>query len=388
MSRRLRAATSRHASVHHTEAHEAADASTDSEDADLERVAKGLKRYGLAVRDVRRDGNCFFRAVSDQMYGTEEHHAYLRDLCCDYMEKHEDDLAPFLDDTESDYAAYVDHMREDGVWAGNIEIHATSMATHRDVRIHQHKKPSYDLVNHYRDAPLHLFYHYGEHYASVRPLEQLHDQSPAYHAPLRSRPSASGSGSGSGGSSSTSSDADPREIWAVLEDSSVELLQKVEHAEAAARYFRRMEAHEWAERLDEEATLASDTLTHVQERVGKWKVAHAEKRDLSSDEDASESSNSQTNDSYRSISNARREKRYLTRTLARSDERISDILESAARVRDSQQGEKKKSRSRKRDQEERRKARKARRRREQEFQARQRNGDPPLSIGMWSVSLS
>ncbi len=377
MSRRHRAATSRHASVHHTEAHEAGDASTDSEDADLERVAKGLKRYGLAVRDVRRDGNCFFRAVSDQMYGTEDHHAYLRDLCCDYMEKHEEELAPFLDDSE-DYAAYVDHMREDGVWAGNIEIHATSMATHRDVRIHQHKKPSYDLVNHYRDAPLHLFYHYGEHYASVRPIDQIQDQSPAYHGALRSRPSA--------GSSSTSSDNDPRETWAVLEDSSTELLQKVEHAEAAARYFRRMDAHEWAERLDEEAAIASDTLTHVQERVGRWKVAHAEKRDLSSDEDGSESSTSGTNDSYGSTNNARREKKYLTRTLARADERISDILESAARVRDSQQGEKKKSRSKKRDQEERRKARKARRRREQELQARHRNADPPLSIGMWSVS--
>lgn len=39
----------------------------------------------LVVKQIRGDGNCLFSAVSDQMYGTPEFHAYIRQICIDYM---------------------------------------------------------------------------------------------------------------------------------------------------------------------------------------------------------------------------------------------------------------------------------------------------------------
>ena len=44
-----------------------------------------LLREGLLVIGADGDGNCLFRSVSRQMYGSEDHHAMIRARCMDYM---------------------------------------------------------------------------------------------------------------------------------------------------------------------------------------------------------------------------------------------------------------------------------------------------------------
>lgn len=409
MSRRYRAATSRHASARHTVVADN-NSDDDSTTSDLERLTKGLKKHGLGVRDVRRDGNCFFRAISDQLYGTEEHYGYLRQLCCEYMDEHEDDLAPFLDDTDQSFEDYVDHMRNDGIWAGNIEIHVSSIICNRDIRIHQHGKPSYDLINHGRGTPsMHLFYLHGEHYASVRPIHQLNDKEPVEHKALRQSKIRK--------KRVVPQQEDVHIIWTHLENSHCELLQKVEHAEAAARFFRRINEENSAERLDTEARYISDKLTEVQERVDRWKRAHAERAEFretnhrSADTDDTESDTSDDDDDvaandadgyawYNEASNStydrqtKKERKYLNAVLDKCDARISDLLDRAHRKRNSRTGtdgerqHKPRHPSKRREQEERRKQRKARRRREQESQARRREGsddNASYTIGVWSI---
>ena len=41
-----------------------------------------LHHLGLRVKEVAADGNCFFRALSDQRWGGEEHHVDLRKRIC------------------------------------------------------------------------------------------------------------------------------------------------------------------------------------------------------------------------------------------------------------------------------------------------------------------
>lgn len=45
----------------------------------------GLQRVGCVVKSVLGDGNCLFRSFSHQVYGSEDHHAIMRRVACDYM---------------------------------------------------------------------------------------------------------------------------------------------------------------------------------------------------------------------------------------------------------------------------------------------------------------
>jgi OTU domain-containing protein 3 len=84
-------------------------------------VKAEVARLNLCIRDVEGDGNCLFRALSDQLYGDQTRHSEIRKLMCDYLEAHELDLgywaslASFYDG--ENYAAYVKRLRQSGMSA-------------------------------------------------------------------------------------------------------------------------------------------------------------------------------------------------------------------------------------------------------------------------------
>lgn len=88
--------------------------------AELGRLRTQLALSALAVRDVAPDGNCLFRAVADQL-GEPAAHASYRSRVCDWMAGHPQDFLPFYDGPAT-YDAYVQGMRRDGRWAGNLEV--------------------------------------------------------------------------------------------------------------------------------------------------------------------------------------------------------------------------------------------------------------------------
>jgi hypothetical protein len=49
------------------------------------------------VQVVRDDGNCFFRAVGQQL---DIDHTELREMTCDYIESHDDVFRPFVEDED------------------------------------------------------------------------------------------------------------------------------------------------------------------------------------------------------------------------------------------------------------------------------------------------
>jgi hypothetical protein len=96
----------------------------------------------MSVIDMSTDGNCLFRALSDQLYFDRgSRHDEVRAEVCDYMALHEDDFCVFLvlddeneqkedtnkgDNDAADFESYVKAMRNDGEWGGNLEIVAAA----------------------------------------------------------------------------------------------------------------------------------------------------------------------------------------------------------------------------------------------------------------------
>lgn len=90
----------------------------------------------MSIADMSADGNCLFRALSDQLYGDYGNcHEEIRSDICDYMEENKDDFKVFLvldddsceeGDDGKDFESYIRTMRQDGEWGGNLELVAAA----------------------------------------------------------------------------------------------------------------------------------------------------------------------------------------------------------------------------------------------------------------------
>ncbi|RSH92953.1 hypothetical protein EHS25_008401 [Saitozyma podzolica] len=102
-------------------------------------VKREMSRLGLSLRDVEGDGNCLFRALSDQLYGEQNRHPEIRKLTCDYLETHKQDMEFWVLYSSclegEDYAAYVTRMRKSGQYASEVEVNAAARMLRRDIRI-------------------------------------------------------------------------------------------------------------------------------------------------------------------------------------------------------------------------------------------------------------
>lgn len=86
------------------------------------------------IIDMAPDGNCLFRALSDQLYRDHgDRNADVRSEVCDFLEGHEEDFSVFLvldededDEDAADFETYVYNMRQDGDWGGNLELVAAA----------------------------------------------------------------------------------------------------------------------------------------------------------------------------------------------------------------------------------------------------------------------
>eukprot|EP00898_Chlorokybus_atmophyticus_P004691 jgi/Chlat1/5222/Chrsp33S05185 len=137
--------------------------------ASMSEFREHLSLLGLQIREVTPDGNCFFRAVADQLEGGCADHTKYRMRIVQYMEDHREDFEPFVEDDVL-FETYCKTMRKHAEWAGNMELQAASQAYNTNIVIHQLNLPRWKIQNF--DSPdartIHLSYHDGEHYNSVR----------------------------------------------------------------------------------------------------------------------------------------------------------------------------------------------------------------------------
>ncbi|KAH7566611.1 hypothetical protein JRO89_XS08G0200600 [Xanthoceras sorbifolium] len=137
--------------------------------ADLSQFRAQLDALGLKIVHVTADGNCFFRALADQLEGDEEEHGKYRSMVVQYIVNNRETFEPFIED-EVPFDEYCQSMDKDGTWAGHMELQAASLVTRSNICIHRNMSPRWYIQNFdYHEAHMiHLSYHDEEHYNSVR----------------------------------------------------------------------------------------------------------------------------------------------------------------------------------------------------------------------------
>ena len=117
--------------------------------------------------------NCLFRALSDQLYGNPQKHKQLRKEVVNYMRLHRDDFEPFHSDEFHPFDRHLELMEEDGTYAGNDVLVAFARAHQVTIAIHQLNEPLWQIHGSPNgetkcDTELHISYHNGDHYNSIR----------------------------------------------------------------------------------------------------------------------------------------------------------------------------------------------------------------------------
>mmetsp|Transcript_14662 Transcript_14662/g.21575 ORF Transcript_14662/g.21575 Transcript_14662/m.21575 type:complete len:501 (-) Transcript_14662:77-1579(-) len=140
------------------------------DEAEEKAFAKALKQRGLEILLQEGDGNCLFRAVSLQVYGSADMHAQIRKQCLDHMAKDEEHFSHFV--TGEAFADYIERKRQDGVHGNNPEIQAISELFNRPVEVFTPDNGATPLnifQTEYKtaDVPIRLSYHDGNHYNAV-----------------------------------------------------------------------------------------------------------------------------------------------------------------------------------------------------------------------------
>mmetsp|Transcript_113198 Transcript_113198/g.283381 ORF Transcript_113198/g.283381 Transcript_113198/m.283381 type:complete len:370 (-) Transcript_113198:141-1250(-) len=121
------------------------------------------------VREQARDGNCLFRSFSDQLYGTPEHHALVRDRCSKYIASERNYFEQFVAEP---FDEFLSRIQREGEWGDDVEIEALSEIY--DCRVEIYASFSQALMRTFHEAcdakwphPIRLQYEGHAHYNSL-----------------------------------------------------------------------------------------------------------------------------------------------------------------------------------------------------------------------------
>lgn len=92
---------------------------------DRQRLVTNLKLYSLIEKEVKGDGNCQFRALSDQLYHSSSHHGELRQQVVKQLRSTPEVYKGFVDD---DFGSYCHQMGKNGTWGDHITLQAAADA--------------------------------------------------------------------------------------------------------------------------------------------------------------------------------------------------------------------------------------------------------------------
>ncbi|KAK4539658.1 hypothetical protein LTR36_010484 [Oleoguttula mirabilis] len=110
------------------------------------RMLEGMKQRGLHEKEIRADGHCLYSAVADQLeqlqvrlgtvVGDKPALGYkaVRSAAAEYIEQHQDDFVPFL---EEPLPEYLHKIRDTGEWGGQLELMALAKTYGTDINVLQ-----------------------------------------------------------------------------------------------------------------------------------------------------------------------------------------------------------------------------------------------------------
>mmetsp|Transcript_90277 Transcript_90277/g.162790 ORF Transcript_90277/g.162790 Transcript_90277/m.162790 type:complete len:367 (-) Transcript_90277:123-1223(-) len=127
------------------------------------------------VREQAGDGNCLFRSFSDQLYGSPEYHALVRDRCSKYLAS---ERAYFEQFVAEPFEQFLGRIQRQGEWGDDVEIEALSEIY--DCRVEIYASYSDSLMRTFHEAcdakwpqPIRLQYEGHAHYNSLAPKSGL-----------------------------------------------------------------------------------------------------------------------------------------------------------------------------------------------------------------------
>lgn len=108
-----------------------------------DRMLEAMKSHNLVEKEIRADGHCLYSAVADQLEQLDIPIAdekpnitykAVRSKAADYIEAHQDDFVPFLEEPLADY---LHKVRDTGEWGGQLELMALAKTYGTDINVLQ-----------------------------------------------------------------------------------------------------------------------------------------------------------------------------------------------------------------------------------------------------------
>ena len=96
-------------------------------------ASRTLATLGRKLHSIKGDGNCFFRALSYIMYGTEDHHSSVRASIALFSELNVECFKKHC--TASKVMEHIRCMKHQAIFATQMEAHATASCIQRTVYI-------------------------------------------------------------------------------------------------------------------------------------------------------------------------------------------------------------------------------------------------------------
>ena len=81
-----------------------------------------MESVNMKIVEMGGDGNCLFRAISYQAYGTEDCHQIIRQYCMDYILSEKQYFQSYIEGGKGQIENYCTHKRNDGVWGDDLEL--------------------------------------------------------------------------------------------------------------------------------------------------------------------------------------------------------------------------------------------------------------------------
>jgi OTU domain-containing protein 5 len=154
-----------------------------------EKIKTNIEKLHFFIKKMEGDGNCMFRAVSDQVYGNEDFHNIIREKCMDYLLIEREFFSQFVEGGDKEFDNYINMKRKFGVWGDDVELQAISELYNRPIEIYSgsdkplktfhenikeynlKEKEKNEQNNSIKISPIRISYHGKEHYNSVVPTK-------------------------------------------------------------------------------------------------------------------------------------------------------------------------------------------------------------------------
>ena len=141
-------------------------------------LRRRLEERGLRENEVDGDGNCQFRAIADQLYGSPDRYAEVRANIVEHLRSNSSRYSAFVPDS---YDAYIEIMGRDGNWGDHLTLQAASNVYGLEIRVYTSYDGNWERVIRPTDdgnirRAIQLSFYAELHYNSVYPNSEVDTQ--------------------------------------------------------------------------------------------------------------------------------------------------------------------------------------------------------------------